>query len=110
MEDFADTAAAIAHLDLIICVDTAIAHLAGALGKPVWVMLPEIGDFRWLKGRDDSPWYPTMRLFRQRQQGQWNEVVTRVRTALQEFSRVTRLRRHWPRRPRCSMTRWLRRR
>lgn len=85
MKDFADTAAAIAHLDLVICVDTAIAHLAGALGKPVWMMLPEIGDFRWLKGRDDSPWYPTMRLFRQRQQGQWSEVVARVRTALQEL-------------------------
>jgi FkbM family methyltransferase len=84
LEDFADTAAAIAQLDLIVCVDTAIAHIAGALGKPVWLMLPEIGDFRWLKGRDDSPWYPTMRLFRQRQMGQWDEVVTRVKAALQE--------------------------
>jgi FkbM family methyltransferase len=84
LEDFADTAAAIAQMDLVICVDTAIAHIAGALGKPVWLMLPEIGDFRWLKGRDDSPWYPTMRLFRQRHMGHWDEVVTRVRAALQE--------------------------
>jgi tetratricopeptide (TPR) repeat protein len=88
LDDFADTAAAIAHLDLVICVDTAIAHLAGALGKPVWLLLPGIGDFRWLKGRDDSPWYPTMRLFRQRQMGAWDEVVARVKAALQEAVRV----------------------
>jgi tetratricopeptide (TPR) repeat protein len=87
LEDFADTAAVIAQLDLVICVDTAIAHLAGALGKPVWLMLPAIGDFRWLKDRDDSPWYPTMRLFRQRQMGQWDEVVARVLAGLQEMLR-----------------------
>ena len=74
----------IAQLDLVICVDTAIAHLAGALGKPVWLMLPEIGDFRWLEGREDSPWYPTMRLFRQRVLGEWDEVIARVKDALQE--------------------------
>jgi tetratricopeptide (TPR) repeat protein len=82
LSDFADTAAAIAHLDLVICVDTAIAHLAGALGKPVWLMLPAVGDYRWLDGRDDSPWYPTMRLFRQRKLGEWDEVIARVASAL----------------------------
>ena len=88
LDDFVDTAAAIAQMDLVICVDTAIAHLAGALGKPVWLMLPLIGDFRWLKGRDDTPWYPTMRLFRQRKMGEWDEVVARVRAALQEVVRA----------------------
>jgi FkbM family methyltransferase len=88
LEDFTDTAAAIAELDLVICVDTAIAHLAGALGKPVWLMLPEIGDFRWLKGRDDSPWYPTMRLFRQHNMGHWDELVARVKAALQAAVRT----------------------
>jgi FkbM family methyltransferase len=86
--DFADTAAVIAQLDLVVCVDTAIAHLAGALGKPVWLLLPQIGDFRWLKARDDSPWYPTMRLFRQQKIGQWDEVVERVKVALQEAVRA----------------------
>ena len=80
--DFTQTAAAIDRLDLVICVDTAIAHLSGALGKPVWLMLPEIGDFRWLEGREDNPWYPTMRLFRQRKLGEWDEVVARVKSAL----------------------------
>ena len=88
LDDFADTAAAIAQLDLVMCVDTAIAHLAGALGKPVWLMLPLIGDFRWLMDRDDSPWYPTMRLFRQRKMGEWDEVVARVRDALRETVRA----------------------
>jgi len=87
-EDFGDTAAAIAQLDLIICVDTAVAHLAGALGKPVWVLLPEIGDFRWLLDRKDSPWYPTMRLFRQRRLGEWGEVVAGVKVALEEAVRT----------------------
>ena len=87
-EDFGDTAAAIAQLDLIVCVDTAVAHLAGALGKPVWMMLPEIGDFRWLVDREDSPWYPTMRLFRQRRLGEWGDVVARVKIALEEAVRT----------------------
>jgi FkbM family methyltransferase len=82
LNDLCDTAAAIEALDLVICVDTAVAHIAGALGRPVWVMLPAAGDFRWLTGRDDSPWYPTMRLFTQRQLGDWNEVVARVALAL----------------------------
>ncbi|MEO8345862.1 MAG: tetratricopeptide repeat protein [Betaproteobacteria bacterium] len=89
--DFADSAAVIAQLDLVVCVDTAIAHLAGAMGKPVWLMLPEIGDYRWLDGREDSPWYPTMRLFRQRVLGEWDEVVARVAAALQDAVAAGRL-------------------
>ena len=82
--DFAETAAAIANLDLVITVDTAVAHLAGALGKPVWTMLPFAPDWRWLLERSDSPWYPTMRLFRQARAGDWDGVVGDVRRALQE--------------------------
>ena len=81
--DFRDTAAVISCLDVVLCVDTAVAHLAGALGRPVWLMLPTPADWRWLEHREDSPWYPTMRLFRQSQRGQWDHVVERVRTALQ---------------------------
>jgi tetratricopeptide (TPR) repeat protein len=80
--DFADTAALIAQLDLVIAVDTGVAHLAGALGKPVWLMLPTNPDWRWLLNRDDSPWYPTMRLFRQTRRGEWTDVIDRVATAL----------------------------
>jgi Flp pilus assembly protein TadD len=82
LQDFHDTAALIANVDLVICVDTAVAHLAGALGKPVWVMLPEPADFRWLRDREDTPWYPTMRLFRQQVSGDWSGVVQRVKAAL----------------------------
>jgi hypothetical protein len=80
--DMADTAALIEQLDLVIAVDTAVAHLAGALGKPVWVMLPTDPDWRWMLGREDSPWYPTMRLFRQARQGEWAPVIAAVRSAL----------------------------
>jgi tetratricopeptide (TPR) repeat protein len=80
--DFADTAALIADLDLVICVDTSVAHLAGALGKPVWILIATSADWRWLKGRDDSPWYPTARLFRQKTHGNWNEVIDLVRAEL----------------------------
>jgi hypothetical protein len=65
LNDFADTSALIANLDLVITVDCAIAHLAGAMGKPVWLLLSAFADWRWLRGREDNPWYPTMRLFRQ---------------------------------------------
>jgi Flp pilus assembly protein TadD len=84
LRDFADTAAALETLDLLICVDTSIAHLAGAMGKPCWVMLPHRKtDWRWLRDRDDSPWYPIgMRLFRQSRRGDWAEVMERVRVAL----------------------------
>lgn len=82
LESFAHTAAVIDRLDLVITVDTAVAHLAGALGKPVWTLLPFAPDWRWLTGREDSPWYPTMRLFRQNTPGDWSEVVERVVAAL----------------------------
>ena len=88
VEDFADTAAIIAQLDLVICVDTSVAHLAGAMGKPCWVMLPCIDtDWRWLRDREDSPWYPSMRLFRQKESGKWDNVVQHLCLALREVSR-----------------------
>ncbi|MGN6570501.1 MAG: tetratricopeptide repeat protein [Pseudolabrys sp.] len=80
--DFADTAAAIAALDLVIAVDTAVAHLAGSLGKPLWVLLSHIQDWRWLIAREDNPWYPTARLFRQGPEGDWDPVIARVAAAL----------------------------
>ena len=82
IQDFADAAAAMERLDLVITVDTAPAHLAGALGRPVWVLLPHVPDWRWMLEREDSPWYPTMRLFRQPSPGNWAEVVERVKDAL----------------------------
>jgi tetratricopeptide (TPR) repeat protein len=78
LNDFSDTAALIAQLDLVTSVDTAVAHLAGALGKPVWILLPFHPDFRWLRDREDSPWYPTARLFRQTHDGDWQGVVDSV--------------------------------
>lgn len=82
LEDFADTAAAIQALDLVISIDTAVTHLAGALGKPVWTLLPFAPDWRWMLDREDSPWYPTMRLFRQPTPGDWASVIKRVATEL----------------------------
>jgi hypothetical protein len=76
--DFADSAAILAQLDLVIAVDTAIVHLAGAMGKPVWTLLPFAADWRWLLARGDSPWYPTMRLFRQPTAGDWASVFAEV--------------------------------
>jgi tetratricopeptide (TPR) repeat protein len=78
IKDFADTAAAMMCLDLIITIDTAAAHLAGALARPVWTMLPWSPDWRWMLDRADSPWYPTMRLFRQRDRGDWHSVASQV--------------------------------
>ena len=86
IHDFADTAALIDQLDLVISIDTAVAHLAGALGKPVFLMLPFAPDWRWLLERSDSPWYPTMRIFRQKQAGDWGEVMPRVHAALDSLS------------------------
>jgi tetratricopeptide (TPR) repeat protein len=82
IETFADTAAIVSLLDLVISVDTSVVHLAGALGRPVWVLLPFLPDWRWLLDRADSPWYPTARLFRQRTIGDWPDVVARVTAEL----------------------------
>ncbi len=92
ISDFSDTAAIIEHLDLVICVDTAVAHLAGALGKACWVLLPDYKtDWRWLTERSDSPWYPdVMRLFRQPRTGGWTTVVAEVHSALQQLRQAAR--------------------
>jgi hypothetical protein len=82
LNDFSDTAAVISLMDLVISIDTSVAHLAGALGKPVWIMLPFSADWRWLVGRSDTPWYPTARLFRQKRPGDWTGVVAEVVKAL----------------------------
>lgn len=85
LNDFADTAAIVNQMDLIISTDTSVPHLAGALGRPVWVVLCYSPDWRWMVGREDSPWYPTMHLFRQKQPGNWQEVLERVALALTEL-------------------------
>lgn len=86
IEDFADTAAIVSQLDLVICVDTAIAHLTGAINKPCWVLLPAIGvDWRWSHEREDNLWYPSLRLFRQNRLGEWGEVVDKLADALNEL-------------------------
>jgi hypothetical protein len=87
LEDFSDTAALVECMDLIITVDTAVAHLAGAMGKPVWILLPYNPDWRWMLERDDTPWYPSARLFRQRAAGDWHGVIAAVTLALQETLR-----------------------
>ncbi|QOX80327.1 hypothetical protein FY034_15745 [Trichlorobacter lovleyi] len=83
LTDFSQTAALVANLDLVITIDTSVAHLAGALGVPVWLVLPKVPDWRWLLDRDDSPWYPSMRLFRQPTSGDWKTVINSVTTELQ---------------------------
>ena len=84
-KDFADTAAVMAGLDLVVSVDTSIAHLAGALGKKTWILLPHLGtDWRWMRGRDDTPWYPSARLFRQPGLGAWEPVVEGVLAAARQ--------------------------
>jgi hypothetical protein len=87
LNDFADTAALVAALDLVITVDTAVAHLAGALGRPVWILNRFDASWRWLLGREDSPWYPTARLFRQPAPGDWDSVVGDVCASLTAWVR-----------------------
>ena len=82
LTDFGETAALIQNLDLVITVDTSMGHLAGALGKPVWILIPKAADWRWMLGREDSPWYPSARLFRQPRPGAWEEPIGRLRAAL----------------------------
>jgi len=85
LKNFTDTATLLGHLDLLITVDTSVAHLAGALGRPAWVLLPRLPDWRWMLDREDNPWYPSLRLFRQTETATWPPVVQRVKEALQEF-------------------------
>lgn len=86
LHDFEDTAALIANLDLVITVDTSVAHLSGALGKPTWIMLSKASDWRWLLDRTDSPWYPTVRLFRQANPGAWDDLISQVSHALADHT------------------------
>ena len=88
LEDFSDTAAAIAELDLVVSVDTSVAHLAGALGKPVWLLLPTASDWRWLRERSDTPWYPSMEIFRQTARDDWSAVIAQVGEGLARFKRL----------------------
>ena len=82
LRDFAETAALVEHMDVVVTVDTSVAHLAGAMGKPTWILLPFNPDWRWTLDREDSPWYPTARLFRQPAIGDWASVIIRVRDEL----------------------------
>jgi ADP-heptose:LPS heptosyltransferase len=83
IDDFADTAALVASLDLVICVDTSIAHLAGAMGKRVWLLNRHQGCWRWMRDREDTLWYPNMRIFNQKTCGDWDEVLARVLAELE---------------------------
>ena len=85
LTDFEDTAALIENLDMVISADTVVAHLAGALGKPVWIMLRKSGEWRWLMERSDSPWYPTARIFRQKTPGDWAGLISDIAQQLQVF-------------------------
>jgi ADP-heptose:LPS heptosyltransferase len=84
-EDFTDTAAAVDNLDLVISVDTSVLHLAGAMGKKVWALLPYSPEWRWMLGREDSPWYPTMKLFRQEKCNDWEHLFERVSKELKKL-------------------------
>jgi tetratricopeptide (TPR) repeat protein len=88
--DFSDDAAVLENLDLLISVDTAIVHLAGAMGRPVWILLKHVPDWRWLLGRDDSPWYPSMRLFRQQRSNDWSAPIESAAQALRQFAAAAR--------------------
>jgi ADP-heptose:LPS heptosyltransferase len=84
LQDFSDTAALVQQMDLVIAVDTSVAHLAGAMGKPLWLLLPFIPDHRWMMDIPHSPWYPTARLFRQAAPGKWPETLAALRRELGE--------------------------
>lgn len=86
--DFLDTAALVEGLDLVITVDTAVAHLAGALGKPVWLLNRFASEWRWLLERSDSPWYPSMKIFRQPRPGDWESVIRQVAEELKKSDDV----------------------
>ena len=86
---FLDTAAVLHNLDLVVTVDTAAAHLAGALGVPVWLALAQISDWRWQVGREDTPWYPSLRLFRQPRRGCWDEVLAHLAAHLRNAEMAT---------------------
>jgi Tfp pilus assembly protein PilF len=88
LSDFAETAGLVANLDLVISVDTSVVHLAGAMARPVWTLLPRGADFRWLMEREDSPWYPTMRLFRQEKRGEWVGPIRKIAEQLRAFAAV----------------------
>jgi hypothetical protein len=86
IEDFGDTAAIMSLLDLVISSDTSVVHLAGALGRPVWILLHQPADWRWMLEREDNPWYPSARLFRQTEMGVWDDVVARVAAELSKLN------------------------
>ena len=90
LNSFSDTAALLQQLDLLITVDTSVAHLAGALARPTWLLLPRLPDWRWMLDREDSPWYPSLRLFRQVETTTWPHVVQRVQEALRKEIAVSR--------------------
>jgi hypothetical protein len=85
VRDFEDTTALISLMDLVICVDTSVAHLAGAMGWPVWLLIPVLADWRWMLNRDDSPWYPTMWIFRQQEHNDWETVLAEVARQLDDM-------------------------
>ncbi len=87
LTDFGETAAVIENLDIVLTVDTSMGHLAGALAKPAWIMLPKAADWRWMLDRSDSPWYPTVRLFRQGYPGAWDVVLAEIAGALAQHLR-----------------------
>jgi ADP-heptose:LPS heptosyltransferase len=86
LRDFADTAALISHLDLVITIDTSVAHLSGAMGRPAWVLLSQVPDWRYHLEGEGCRWYPTMRLFRQQKDGEWSDAIARVARELEALA------------------------